>query len=819
MMLPFSASLKLVEQQGLVFLGAGPCLVHGQVQVSLPFARPLGDIVIRHVVRYTLNIPGHKIEQGELQSTETRITLPQALSSGRKSLAWSLQLPSDTPATVKCSRGSIRHSIEVSTTSTSTEIRDAKELRVVKMPSSETNEDHWRRRLLGVLDDLGVRTSDLLMKHSEEYPKPYAVTLTAPQLMVGGPLDFHLDLPSVREDVHVHTVSVHVNERTALISPSDAKRTYVTNLEYLVLHLDTSTLQSSSSSSSSSQDQSHRLAAARMTGLSAAPPLARGLEFERLSRLPTDGAVQPSLSSSTSPICVSHDLVIAVKYSVGSSGKVRMAKMSAAVDLASLVIFPTRSSFPVCTLLQTRDQIRVALWSMQDLPGDILFRIFDELPLSSIIRSSHVSRIWRALALGHPKFCRDIEFRHLEEVAPSNSVAGLLVARAQSATGIVNLHLHVSHPSGFVEAALLPLVSQCMHRAVDLHVMVHPSFAAQLVRAVSYPAPQLERLRLDLHDPQTKLTILELHPDFLAGAAPRLTTFHTRGFSCTPGSSAIPALASVKTLIYGPLHYAPAQDFSFFIRMLKCFPRLECLRLSGQRWTGSWGNFALRPPPHTVDLNSVSPVSSEVLNALATPNTKIITTPGSYLRGDDFSFLAAQLTGPLTLEIHLPPNANMYYVRLRDEHGRVRQMNYIDLSYAGYWESEVPGNLVGSFTPLVWRITHIAVRSELWENLLMLAPELPAVTHVTVYVDGASAAGNGAALAPVACPALCVVEISSNNGGSVGVTWLAGLLGHTLGARARRRLSLVLDGCNIEGDPNLIWGYFADVSLVPHDAR
>lgn len=441
------------------------------------------------------------------------------------------------------------------------------------------------------------------------------------------------------------------------------------------------------------------------------------------------------------------------------------------------------------------------------LPADITQLVFDELSLHNLLVASHVCTEWRTLAHGHPTFARNIDFIYHRTTWPPASAIDFLIARTGATNGALKLTLFISGVPQFTKEIILPLLAQCLHRVVELRVMVHWSAAADLLLALERPAPLLTWLRMGALNPDNVL-IPELSPQFLGGTAARLETFYTHGFDGTSGTTVIPALTATKSLIYEP-HDLHPPDSALVQRMMALLPNLEKLNMTGISWPSDSNGYHIVAPLRRLEID-VGPVSTSLLAAFASPDLEYLSAEGPCVDAAVFDIMVLPLAGDLTLEIACRREMmDIWFIRLRDARQKVRQMNYWDA--AGESVDGDISNLVPLYHGIAHRITHASLPIVFWDVLVGLVTELPALTTLVL---SSVTIRDSRVLDPIGCPKLKTLDICSMDREPIHVPWLANFLGHTLGCAVRARLTLLIRGCQLDGDPDMVWGYCDEIRLL-----
>ncbi|EJD39763.1 hypothetical protein AURDEDRAFT_187255 [Auricularia subglabra TFB-10046 SS5] len=204
----------------------------------------------------------------------------------------------------------------------------------------------------------------------------------------------------------------------------------------------------------------------------------------------------------------------------------------------------------------------VMQWSAENnilrrLPDELLARCFTCLPLKYRMDASHVSRHWRAVALGFPAVWADIDVDGFQRQHRNEVVRMALARTGNHPVSIENSIIPPPDPHG--------IFSQCLRD--HLHHIQHISWNIP-VRSlpVRLPAPILETLRLAGH--------LNIPVDFLGGVPQRLRTI---GLYSVSFPDSCPALSTVTDLsLNGASTLEHARTYS---QLFGLFPALQSLSL------------------------------------------------------------------------------------------------------------------------------------------------------------------------------------------------------------------------------------------------
>ncbi|KZV98614.1 hypothetical protein EXIGLDRAFT_832034 [Exidia glandulosa HHB12029] len=327
-------SLRIVDYQELVVLRppcASPALLYGAVVLSLPRPKTIRGIVVRHVIRYELTIPGHKVERGIIRTEEeTRVSGPCTLAAGEHLFEWSLKIPHDTTPGECCLYGWIRHWLEAVVEGGGILGRDlVHEKRMwaeINVAPEDDAPNYQQQQMLGLLDELG----------------PYNITLESSCLKVGGVLDFSINLPSIPQTVAIRSITLSVTETFELSSPhptSTSKSLRLVGPKQRIVHLD------GSSPRSTPTRWAHGMAITTSEpadGEFALVEKGEGFEVLYQARIPGCDALHPSTGTARgpTPISVTHEMCVEVRYVLPERGKVRNAKLCQAIRFSSCCCTP-----------------------------------------------------------------------------------------------------------------------------------------------------------------------------------------------------------------------------------------------------------------------------------------------------------------------------------------------------------------------------------------------------------------------------------------------------------------------------------------------
>lgn len=131
------------------------------------------------------------------------------------------------------------------------------------------------------------------------------------------------------------------------------------------------------------------------------------------------------------------------------------------------------------------------------VPAELIGRTLDFLELRYIIIVSHVCRHWRAIALDHPHFWRDLSI-----TTTSQASLDLFQARISRRTGLIHVSLCMPDEeatNGPLLDSLFPLVLQHLHRIEILHITGNVFFWPGINnRLVQRAAPALRVFEIHL---------------------------------------------------------------------------------------------------------------------------------------------------------------------------------------------------------------------------------------------------------------------------------------------------------------------------------
>ncbi|EJD35736.1 hypothetical protein AURDEDRAFT_175186 [Auricularia subglabra TFB-10046 SS5] len=330
-MIPFfGASLKLLPYQKLVVLHPArehpddklPYL-YGDIVLSLPAPRAVESVVVRHVVKYTVTLPGQKREQGVLQTSEVDIPLPAVLQAGENTYSWALQVPENTAPRESAATGSVTHMLQAVAVGAGFGGSNLKDEVEVYMVHGHVEASSTLLHLEGV-NELG----------------PYALDLDSPHLTVGGLLRFHLRLAHSPSPLHIRSISLSIEQTSSARPPAEplTSPTFISRRIPIFFLGHTTPRRPPSQIQHWAPGTLHTEAARPHDGgLLAVLPAACEVNFDYVSRLPDHRSLRPT-SDAASPafVRVAHKAVVQVRYWAVSApeGKEQIVHFSRPLQLS-----------------------------------------------------------------------------------------------------------------------------------------------------------------------------------------------------------------------------------------------------------------------------------------------------------------------------------------------------------------------------------------------------------------------------------------------------------------------------------------------------
>ncbi|EJD35741.1 hypothetical protein AURDEDRAFT_175191 [Auricularia subglabra TFB-10046 SS5] len=283
-MIPFfGASLKLLPYQKLVVINPErehpddqlPYL-YGDIVLSLPAPRAVESVVVRHVVKYTVTLPGQKF-------------------------SWALQVPENTAPRESAATGSVTHMLQAVAVGAGFGGSNLQDEVEVYMVHGHEEASSTLLHLEGV-NELG----------------PYALDLDSPHLTVGGLLRFHLRLAHSPSPLHIRSISLSIEQTSSARAPAEplALPTFISR-HIPIFFLGHTTPRRPPSHTQHWTPGTLHMEAARPHdgGLLAVVPAACEVNFDYVARLPDHRSLRPT-SDAASPafVRIAHKAVIQVRY-------------------------------------------------------------------------------------------------------------------------------------------------------------------------------------------------------------------------------------------------------------------------------------------------------------------------------------------------------------------------------------------------------------------------------------------------------------------------------------------------------------------------
>ncbi|EJD32372.1 hypothetical protein AURDEDRAFT_178563 [Auricularia subglabra TFB-10046 SS5] len=416
------------------------------------------------------------------------------------------------------------------------------------------------------------------------------------------------------------------------------------------------------------------------------------------------------------------------------------------------------------------------------LPVELMSMVFDGLSIEELIITSLVCTFWRAVAVRHQTYWRDIRLASL-----STSALDFFEARLKAGstrTTCVRVDIPVVESPARLRSVVLPALSRNLHRIDKLYLETDIVFDADLFSALQHPAPRLDTLDVVLcHETQS------------SGALP------VNLFDCqAPNLRTVRILNAQLFADRLPHAFSPITDLSYCFNQAQSFPTALFAHCQHLQSLTIYGRYcSLSPEDHlesTIDARHLSSIdisvfagSFDFVRCMPCVNISRITV--TINDEQSAQLLLEHLRGPLEVELYRTPH-NVYVRYTSRDTGMQRAFVCL------------PDQPAVAYLPPVYTSSALVSRVHTIRSSGSCAPLLSAFDALQSCTRLAVSIAEDESLhlppRPLALPALECVEISSASTALIRPFDLSSFLAAAV-LPVSRAVHVALLGIKLDGEP------------------